>query len=71
MFAADGETIQWWIDICAENEKLENRLTELRSIYGDEAVHEAIKHSLGVDLEDQAKSTNEALDEWLAEIEPS
>lgn len=65
-WSCDQDTFDWWNRVIDENQKLNYRMQDLISEYGQDAIYDAIAGAGDVDLEDYAGSINQALDEFLA-----
>ena len=59
----------WWKKVIEDRQELEDRLDDMREKYGREAVYKVIEDFPQVDLEDEAREFNAALDEFEAEGE--
>lgn len=61
-FLCNQCTYEWWQDVCAAHEELENRITNLCQEYGSKAVYEVVDEAADCDLEDQPANIHGALD---------
>lgn len=67
VYNASQDTYDWWAKVVADQSGLAVRIAELNEEHGADAVQEAIGNSGDCDLEDQAGSINNALDEAFGE----
>ena len=63
VYTTTQENFDWWQNVVKDNQKLEDRLHELRQEHGIESVHDAIGESGNCDLGSLAANINQALDE--------
>lgn len=68
-YIVEKEEYEWWKDIAEQQEKLDERIYELKQEHGTETVSEAIREAGETDLEDRAGAINAALDEAFGETE--
>lgn len=62
-YICDQDTFDWWSKVVDDNQKLEDRIYQLREEHGHDAVEQAIGDAFDCDLEDHARAVNQVLDD--------
>lgn len=68
-YLCDQLTYDWWAEVIADNQALEDWLHALRAERGADAVNAIVAAAGNVDLEDLAAAVNAALDEKFGAAE--
>jgi len=63
VYMCSQDAYDWWEKVISDNERLEERIAELKERYGSDAVRDALDAVVRVDWEDYAEEVNGRLDE--------